>query len=113
MEDAVHLPSGRELKVVGIWGNNLRDLKGAFSLRGHLSRREVDLQVLEIQPDLHFNFPEGDLCSNPLLNGLSGLSVGSGGLFVSSIEKFKMFVESGEECLSDQGVGSGLETHHE
>jgi len=45
VEDAVHLPGRREAKVIGVGRDNLRDFKGAFSLRGQFSRGEVDLQV--------------------------------------------------------------------
>jgi len=45
MEDSMHLPGRREMEVVGIWGDDLRDLERAFSLRGQFSGGEVDLQV--------------------------------------------------------------------
>jgi len=39
--------------------------------------------------------------------------VSSGSLFASGIKKFKVFVESREECFSNWRVGMGLEAHHE
>ena len=43
MEDAMHLPSWWEAKAIGIGGDNLRDLEGAFSSRGQFSGGKVDL----------------------------------------------------------------------
>jgi len=69
--------------------------------------------VNPVKPNLCSYFSWGKLCSNPFLDCLSSLSMSGGHLFVSSIKEFKSFVESGEECLSNQGVSSGLEAHHE
>jgi len=43
VEDSVHLPGRREAKAVGIQGDNLRDLEGAFSSRGQFLEGEIDL----------------------------------------------------------------------
>ena len=48
MEDAMYLPGQREVKAVGVRKDNLRDLEGAFSMRGQFLGGKVDLQVLEI-----------------------------------------------------------------
>ena len=48
MKDAVHLPSWRKVKAVGIGGDNLRDFEGALLSRGQFSRWEVDLQVSRV-----------------------------------------------------------------
>jgi len=101
MEDTVHLPSRREAKVIGVGGDNLRNLERAFSLRGQFPRGEVDFQVVRVQQNLHSYFPRSKLCSNPFLYHLSGLSVSSGSLFTSGIQKFETFVESREEHLSN------------
>ena len=92
VEDSMHLPGRREAKAVGVRGDNLRDLKGAFSLRGQFLGREVDLQVMRVKPDLCSYFPGGELRSNPFFNSLSCLSMGSGSLFASSIKDFESFV---------------------
>ena len=113
MEDTMHLPGWREAKVIGIRGDNLRDLKRAFSMKGQFLGREVDLQVMRVKPDLCSYFPRGELHSNPFFFCLSCLSMSSGSLFASSIEKFKSFVESRKECISKQGIGLELEAHHE
>jgi len=34
MEDSMHLPGRREVKAIGIQGDNLRDFEGAFLSRG-------------------------------------------------------------------------------
>ena len=81
----MHLPGRRKAKVVGVWGDNLRDLKRAFSARGQFSGGEVDLQVTRVKPDLCSYFPGGELCSNPFFNSLSSLSMGGGGLLASGI----------------------------
>ena len=47
VEDTMHLPSRQELKAVGIGGDNLRDLKGFFSLRGQFSGRELIFKLQE------------------------------------------------------------------
>ena len=113
VEDAMHLPGQRELKVIGVRRDNLGDFKRAFSLRGQFSGREVNLQVTRVEPDLCSYFPGGELHSNPFFDSLSCLSVGGGSLFASSIKDFKLFIESGKECLSNRGVGLGLKAHHE
>jgi len=113
MKDAVHLPSRREAEVVGIRRDNLRDFKGAFLSRGQFLEREVDLQVMRVKPNICSYFPRGELCSNPFFHSLSCLSMGGGSLLASGIKDFKSFVESGKECLSNWGIGLGLEAHHE
>jgi len=113
VENAMHLPSGRETKAVGIWGDNLGDLEGALSARGQFSGREVDLQVAGVKPYLCFYFPRGKLCSNPFFDCLSGFSVSGSSLFTSSIKEFKSFVKGREEHFPNRGVGSGLKAHHE
>jgi len=113
VEDTVHLPSRREAKAVGIRGNNLRDLEGAFLSRGQFSEREVDLQVTRVKPNLCSYFPGGKHCSNLFFDCLSSLSMDGGSLFVSSIQEFESFVESGKECLPNRRVCSGFEIHHE
>ena len=85
MEDAMHLPGRREVKAVGVWGDNLRDLTGTFSSRGQFLGGEVDLQVMRVEPDLCSYFPGGELHSNSFFYCLSGLSMGSSSLFASSI----------------------------
>jgi len=113
VEDAMHLPGQRESKAIGVRGDNLGDFERAFSSRGQFSGREVNLQVKRVKPDLCSYFPGGELHSNPFFDSLSCLSVGGGSLFASSIEDFELFIESREECLSNQRVGSGLKAHHE
>jgi len=113
MKDIVHIPDQRKTKMIGIREDNLKDFKGALLLKGQFLRREVDLQVSRVKPDLCSYFPGGELCSNPFLDCLSCLSMSSGSLFVSSIEKFKLFVKSREECLSNWRIGLGLKAHHE
>jgi len=85
MENTMHLPGRRKAKVVGVMGDNLRDLKGAFSSKGQFSGGEVDLKVMRVKPDLCSYFPRGELHSNSFFNSLSYLSVGSRRLFVSGI----------------------------
>jgi len=113
MEDAMHLPSWWEAKAIGIGGDNLRDFKRAFSSRGQFSGREIDLQVMGVEPDLCSYFPRGELCSNLFFDCLCGFSVGGSSLFVSSIKKFKSFVKGRKEHLSNGWVGSRFKTHHE
>ena len=113
MEDTMYLPGRRETKAVGIWRDNLRDLKGAFPSRGQFSRRKVDLQVTRVEPYLRSYFPRGELCSNPFFDSLSGLGMSSRSLFSSGIKEFESFVKSREERLPDCRVGSGFKTHHE
>jgi len=48
MEVFVNLPSRVKVKAIGIWGDNLRDFKKAFSSRGQFPRGKVDLQVVRI-----------------------------------------------------------------
>jgi len=113
MEDSMHLPGRRESKAVGVWGDNLRDLEGAFLSRGQFSTGEVDFQVTRVKPNLHSYFPRGKFRSNSFLDCLSGLSMGGSSLFSGSIEEFKSFVEGREERFPNRGVGSGFKTHHE
>jgi len=113
MKDAMHLPSRREVEVVSIRRDNLRDLKGVFLSKGQFSGRKVDFQVMRVKPDLCFYFPGAELHSNPFFYYLSCFSMGSGSLFASSIKDFELFVESREECLFNWGIGLGLEAHHE
>jgi len=113
MEDTMHLPSGREAKAIGVWGDNLRDLERAFSLRSQFSGREVDFQVTGIKPYLRSYFPRGKFGSNPFFDCLSGFSVGGSSLSMGGREKFESFVKGGEEHFPKGGVGSGLEAHHE
>jgi len=112
VENAMHFPSWWETKAIGVWGDNLRDFKRAFSLRGQLSAREIDLQVTGVEPDLCSYFPRGEFCSDLLFDCLGGLSVGSSSLFVSSIQKFESFIKGREEHLPNGWVGSGFKTHH-
>jgi len=113
MEDTMHFPSRWEVEAIGVWGDNLRDFERAFSSRGQFSGREVNFQVMRVEPNLCSYFPRGELCSNLLFHCLSRFSVGSSGLFLSSIERFKSFVNGREECLPDWQISSGFETHHE
>jgi len=85
VEDSVHLPGRGETKAVGIWGDNLTDLEGALSSRGHFSGKEVDLQVTRVKPNLCSYFPGGELRSNPFFDCLSCLGVGGGSFFASGI----------------------------
>ena len=85
MEDAVDLPGRREVKAIGIRGYDLRDLKGAFLLRGQFLGGEVDLQLVRVKPDLRSYFPRGELHSNPFFNRLSCLGVSGRSLFASGI----------------------------
>jgi len=113
VEDTVHLPGRWESKAIGIRRYYLRDLKGTLSSRGQFSGGEVDLQVARVEPNLRSYFPRGKLCSNPFFDCLSGFSMGSSSLFVSSIKEFESFIKSREEHLPNCGVGSGLKAHHE
>jgi len=88
----MRLPNRREAKAVGIRGDNLRDLKGAFSSRGQFSGGEVDLQVMRVKPNLCSYFPRGELRSNSFFNSLGCLSMSRGCLFASSIKEFESFV---------------------
>jgi len=113
VEDTVYFPSRWETKAVGVGGDNLRDFKGALSLRGELPRGEVDLQVAGVEPYLRSYFPWGKFCSNSFLDRLSGFGVGGRGLLPSSVKEFEPFVKSREERFPDRRVGSGFKTHHE
>jgi len=113
VEDTMYLPGWWETKAIGVWGDNLRDLEGAFSSRGQFSRRKVNLQVSRVEPYLRSYFPRGKLCSNPFFDSLSGFSMSGRGFFPSSIKEFESFVKGREECLPNRGVGSGFKTHHE
>ena len=113
MENTVHFPGWWETKVIGVWGDNLRDFKRTLSLRGQFSGREIDLQVTGVEPNLCSYFPRGKLSSNPFFDCLSGLSVGGSSFLASSIKKFESFVKGREEHLPNWWVGSGFKTHHE
>jgi len=113
VEDAMYFPSWREAKVVGVRGNDLRDLEWTFLSRGQFSGREIDLQVSRVKPYLRSYFPRGKLCSYSFLDSLSSLCVSSRSLFSSSIEEFELFVKGREEHFPDHRVSSGLEAHHE